>query len=308
MLNDSRQSSSTILLVRPSCFAFHPEAALSNAFALDQPDVAGSACEEFDVLVGKLVDAGIDCLVLDDEREPPKPDAVFPNNWVSFHGDGTLILYPMATKARRTERVVERLGPLLEQAGLRVHRTIDLSGLEANSHFLEGTGSLVLDRPNACAFASRSVRTHPEAIAAFERTTGWTVHQFDSADRSGQPLYHTNVLLSLGSRIAILCAEAIMPADRAPLVEAIANSGREIVEVSLDQMERFACNAIEVETRAGDRRMVMSSSARSSFRKDQVDRIEALCGAIIDAPVPVIERVGGGSVRCMIADVHLPAL
>lgn len=308
MSGDS-QTSDTVLLVRPACFAFHPEAARSNAFASGSAagDVAALALAEFEELRRRLEDAGVNCLVLDDVPEPATPDAVFPNNWVTFHADGTMILYPMATAARRLERRPDALESLLRDHGFTVRRTIDLSAFEDDGLFLEGTGSLVLDRAGRKAFATLGPRTDAAVIEAFDSATGFKTMVFAAADRSGRPIYHTNVLFSLGSRYAILCTDAVAPADRARLTAAIEAGGREIIEVGFDQMEQFACNAIALENRDGDPVIALSAAARMSFSPDQLQRLETH-GSLLDIAIPTIEQVGGGSVRCMIADVHLPRM
>lgn len=307
MSGDS-QTSDTILLVRPARFAFHPDAAKSNVFASGnaEGDIAALARKEFDGLWRRLEDAGVQCMVLDDLPEPPTPDAVFPNNWVTFHADGTMILYPMATEARRLERRPEELESLLRDHGLSIRHTVDLSHFEEDGLFLEGTGSLVLDRPGRKAYATLGPRTDAAVIEAFDSATGFETLVFAAADRLGRPIYHTNVLLSLGSRYAILCTEAVAPADHARLIAAIEAGGREIIEVGFDQMEHFACNAIELKRADGRPLVALSSAARASLTEAQAERLEELGGELVDIAIPTIEHVGGGSVRCMIADVHLP--
>jgi hypothetical protein len=300
------QTSATVLMVRPAAFGFHAEAAQSNAFA--QPGVADAsqaALAEFDGVIGRLVQAGVEVLVLDDQPQPAKPDAIFPNNWVSFHADGTMVLYPMATEARRLERTPDRLRDLLEKKGFDVRRIIDLSPHERDGHYLEGTGSLILDRPRRRAFASLGPRTDPQAIAEFDRQLGFSTFVFDARDRAGRPIYHTNVLMSLGTRFAILCAEAVARDHRQPLLDEIAGGGREIIEVSFEQLRHFACNALELRSASGDPVIALSSAARGSFTPDQLGKLERY-GTLVEAPIPTIEAVGGGSLRCMIADVHLP--
>lgn len=303
------QTSATVLLCRPSQFGFNPEAAQSNAFASDAGrDVAELAQQEFDGLVRALEDAGVTCLILDEDAGMPCPDAVFPNNWVSFHSDGTMVLYPMAHESRRRERRPDLVKQLMADNRRAVERIVDLSPLEQNSNYLEGTGSLILDRPSRLAFASRSERTHDEAVQVFDFALGYSTHLFDAADRRGRAIYHTNVLLSLGRRFAVICGEAVAPADRQRIGEAIRGGGRAIIDVRFDQMERFACNLIELRTAGGDPLVAMSRAALESFEPDQRRQLEKLGGALVAAEIPTIEGVGGGSVRCMIANVHLPGV
>jgi hypothetical protein len=304
---DERQSTDAVLLVRPAAFGFHAEAAMSNVFAHAAPDMdtQARALREFDRLAQRLEDAGVEVVILDDSADPQKPDAVFPNNWVSFHADGTMVLYPMATEARRLERDPHRLAALLEGRGLEVRRTVDLSRHERDGRFLEGTGSLVLDRPNRRAYASLGPRTHADVIADFDRQLGDETYVFGAHDPGGRPIYHTNVLLSLGTKFAALCLEAVAPENRSPLTERIEASDRRIIELSFAQLRRFGCNLIELRSRSGEPLIAMSSAARARLTPDQVRTLEGF-GELVDVAIPTIEAVGGGSVRCMIAEIHLP--
>jgi hypothetical protein len=306
-MNSEAQSTNAVLLVRPARFGFHAEAAESNAFAAaaDDPEISMRAQREFEGLERRLADAGVQVLVLDDTPEPARPDAIFPNNWVSFHADGTLVLYPMATAARRLEREPQRLTELLSLSGFDVLRVVDLIVHEREGRFLEGTGSLVLDRPRSRAFASLSARTDAAAVAAFDEALGYSTFLFDARDRSGRPIYHTNVLLSLGTSFAMLCTEAVVPEHRAPLIEQIAATGRTLIEVEYEQLRQFACNLIELRSRSGDSVIALSSAAFNSFTPEQIRQLESF-GTLVETPIPTIEAVGGGSVRCMIADIHLP--
>lgn len=303
------QSASTVLLVRPAAFGFNAEAAQSNVFsrASSEPEFAQRALAEFEGLARKLSDAGVEVLILDDTAEPPKPDAVFPNNWMSTHADGTLVLYPMATAPRRLERQrLDEVRDLLGRQGFTVGRVIDLSGNERDGRFLEGTGSLVLDRPRRRAYANRSPRTDSQVIAQFDRALDHSTLVFDARDPGGRPIYHTNVLLSLGTRFAALCVEAVAPEDRRPLIDDVEASGRSIVELTFAQLRRFGCNLLELRNRDGETLIALSAKARANLSPDQISRLEELGGELVDADIPTIEAVGGGSVRCMIAEIHLP--
>jgi hypothetical protein len=301
-----RQSSSAILMVRPASFGFHAEAAASNAFAhAADGDAQAAALREFDGVVERLTVAGVEVLVLDDTADPARPDAIFPNNWVSFHGDGTMVVYPMATEARRLERNVDGLGALLDGAGFEVRRIVDLSFHERNGHYLEGTGSLVLDRPGRRAFANLSPRTDSTVIADFDDRLDYSTLIFDAHDQSGRPIYHTNVLLSLGTEFAVLCTATLSAEYARVLIDEIEASGRVAIDVSYEQMASFACNLIELRGGGDQPVIALSSTALAGLRPDQRRTLEGF-GALIDAPIPTIEAVGGGSVRCMIADVHSP--
>jgi hypothetical protein len=301
------QTSDAVMLVRPASFGFHAEAARSNAFATapTDADVVQRAAAEFEGLASALRDKGVQVLVLDDSPDPAKPDATFPNNWVSFHADGTMVLYPMATKARRLERNVEGLKGLLASSGFDVKRVVDLSFQERHGHFLEGTGSLILDRPRRRAYANLSPRTDAVTIADFDDRLDYSTFVFDARERSGQSIYHTNVLLSLGTRFAVLCTEAVTPEYREILVGEIDRSDRTLIEVDYEQMKQFAGNVIELKSRAGSPVIALSSVALRAFRPDQLRLLESF-GELAEADIPTIETVGGGSVRCMIADIHLP--
>jgi hypothetical protein len=303
------QTSDAVLLVRPACFGFHADAAQSNAFAntSSDADLAERAAAEFDGLARRLGDGGVEVLILEDRPDPAKPDAVFPNNWVSFHADGTMVLYPMATAARRLERDGDGLRALLASAGFEVRQLVDLSFHERHGHFLEGTGSLILDRPRRRAYANRSPRTDATVIADFDDRVDYSTFVFDARDRSGQPIYHTNVLLSLGSRFAILCTDAVAPEYREVLLGEIDRTDRTLITVDYDQMRQFACNLIELKGCDGSPVIALSTTARQSFRPDQLRALESF-GELLDVDIPTIEAVGGGSVRCMIADVHLPRI
>ena len=308
MSNDA-QTSDAVLLVRPAAFGFHAEAAATNAFAISASgaEIAAQAVAEFDLLASRLDGAGIEVLALEDEPEPARPDAVFPNNWVSFHADGTMVLYPMATEARRLERNVEALEQLLASSGFDLRATVDLSFHERHGRYLEGTGSLVLDRRGRRAYASLGPRTDPHVIADFDDRLDYSTLLFEAHDRSGRPIYHTNVLLSLGIEFAMLCAETA-PADyRDVLVGELEASGRTLIEADYEQMRSFACNLLELRSQAGAPVIALSSAALASLRPDQIRQLESF-GELIPVPIPTIEAVGGGSVRCMIAEIHLPRL
>jgi hypothetical protein len=305
-MTSDAQTSGTVLMVRPSRFGFHADAAQSNAFAQATSEIdVNAVLREFDGAVEALERAGVEVLILEDTPDPPKPDAVFPNNWVSFHADGTMVLYPMATAARRLERDPERLKALLQASRFEVRQVVDLSFHERNGHFLEGTGSLILDRPQRRAYANLSPRTDAIVIADFDDRLDFSTLLFEANDRAGRPIYHTNVVLSLGTQFAVLCTEAVAPEFREVLIDEIEATGRKLIEVAYDQMRGFGCNLIELKGRGGAPVIALSSAARRSFTPEQLKLLESF-GAFAEADIPVIERVGGGSLRCMIADVHLP--
>ena len=302
-------STDAVLMVRPAAFGFNPETAATNVFAAAvASECAQAAVAELDRAAERLSAAGVDVLMLEDSPEPAKPDAAFPNNWVSFHRDGTLVLYPMAAPTRRLERRVDALVELLSARGFGVREVVDLSGYEQSDRFVEGTGSLVLDRRRRRAYAALGPRTDREALAEFDQRLGYSTFAFDAADRSGRPIYHTNVLLSLGTRFAMLCLDIVNPAQRQALVADIEAGGREIIQVGYEQLRSFACNVIELRSSTGQPLVALSAAAKACLRSDQLAALEGLGGELVDGAIPTIEAVGGGSLRCMIADIHLPRI
>ena len=302
-----RQCADAVLMVRPARFGANPETADSNRF--QRADVRSGdvtvALREFDALAARLADAGVDVQIAEDTPEPVKPDACFPNNWVSFHADGTTVLYPMMAPSRRAERRPEILDDL-RRAGFRMARTIDLSPLEARGEFLEGTGSLILDRPNRVAFACHSPRTTPAALADFSGALGYRVVAFQALGPDGLPAYHTNVLMAIGERFAVLCGAAIPDeARRAAVAGELEAGGREVIDIDVQEMNGFAGNLLALATNGADPLIAMSEAAWQALAAPKRSRLERH-GTIVATPIPTIERLGGGSVRCMIAEVFLP--
>lgn len=301
------QSSDAVLMVRPAAFGFNPETAATNVFATaGSSECAETVLAEFDRAARRLAGAGVEVVLLEDTLNPPKPDAAFPNNWVSFHGDGKLVLYPMAALTRRPERRLDALLERLTCHGFTVGEVIDLSAHERSDRFLEGTGSLVLDRPRRRAYAAISPRTHPEVLDQFEQRLGYSVFAFGTADHLGRPIYHTNVMMSLGRRFAAVCSEVVPRGQLQALTDDLEAGGRDIILVDYRQLRGFACNLLELRSYSGESLIAMSASARASLRPDQLASIERVGGEVIDIAIPTIEAVAGGSLRCMVADIHLP--
>jgi hypothetical protein len=301
------QCANAVLMIRPVCFGANPETAASNRFQHKgaDADAAGIARREFDGLARALGDAGIAVHVAVDTPQPPKPDACFPNNWVSFHADGTAVLYPMMAPSRRAERRVEVL-TVLRTAGFRIARTVDLSGWEARGEFLEGTGSLVLDRCHRSAYACRSPRTSPAALADFAGRLQYRVIAFDATGAADEPAYHTNVLMAIGEDFSVICAEAVTDEiEREQLLSELALAGHEPIEIGRAEMHGFAGNLLALRARGGSQVIAMSDAAWHSLAPASRRALERR-GRIATAPIPTIERLGGGSVRCMIAEVFLP--
>ena len=310
-----RQCAEAVLLVRPASFGYNPETAATNSFQRRPAGAAGAevaaARNELNGLAGALIGDGVRVCVMEDTVEPPKPDAVFPNNWVSFHEDGTVVLYPMQAESRRHERRRDVIDTVADRLGFKVSRVVDLTSHEAHGRYLEGTGSLVLDHLERTAYACISPRTHPDAVQEWARELGYEPIVFSAVDRAGVPLYHTNVLMCVGEKGAIVGTEAIVPADRGRVIERLRATGREVVEVGHAEIERFAGNMLELGTwdeALGDYRvLVMSETARHALSADAFARLSACTDEVLAVPIPTIERLGGGSVRCMLAEVFLPA-
>ncbi len=309
------QSAAAVLMVRPSRFAFNPQTAPSNAFQHSPDadprraaaiDVQDHALHEFDALAESLLRAGVHVIVADDTDAPPKPDALFPNNWVSFHLDGTVVLYPMLALDRRSERREEVLRQVTGDGRFRITRTVDLSYRENDGKYLEGTGSLVLDRARRVAYANLSPRTDLDVLGEFGQQLDYELVTFEAFDGMGNAVYHTNVLMSIGAGFAVVCGAAIRHAPhRDAVYSKLRASGHEIIDISLAQMESFAGNLLELAP-AGASVIALSTTAWRSLDGAQRRMLERH-GGILTADIPVIERIGGGGVRCMLAEIHLPA-
>lgn len=309
LLCDKRQTTRHLLMIRPSHFGPNHQTAASNQFqqaTTHAPaDLSAQAMREFDGVVTALDRAGIQTFVVADVPGAGTPDAVFANNWMSTHCDGTVVLYPMSAANRRAERRPDILGRLAAGSGFHVRRVIDLSALEQPGSYLEGTGSLVLDRPRRTAFAARSSRTHKLALAEFSRLTGYRVVAFSASVGAGRAVYHTNVLMSLGRHVAVLCSDAISdPAERQTVCAELAASNRRLLPVSAGQVLQFAANCLEVDSPGGPA-LVLSETALRSLQPEQ-RRVLERYAALLPVDVATIEHVGGGSVRCMLAEIYLP--
>ncbi len=262
---------------------------------------------EFDALADALRAADIDVVVVDDNSEPHTPDSIFPNNWVSFHADGRVVLYPMEAANRRTERRADIIEMLADKYGFQVTEVVDLSAHERAGHYLEGTGSMVLDRANRVAYACLSSRTQLDPLGDFAQRMAYDVVAFDAVDRDGVPIYHTNVLMSVGETLALICDEAIAREDqRGAVMARLRETGHDVLRLSFDQLDAFAGNMLELRNKEGDRVLAMSSQAWGSLSLEQQGILRAN-GKIIYSPINNIESSAGGSVRCMLAEIHLPS-
>ena len=264
------------------------------------------AAREFDALVDALRAAQVDVVVVDDTPEPHTPDSIFPNNWVSFHADGRVVLYPMEAPNRRTERRPDIIEILVDEFGFQVTEVLDLSEHENSGHYLEGTGSMVLDRVNRVAYACLSSRTQLDPLGDFAQRMGYDVVAFDAVDKDGVPIYHTNVLMNVGEALAVICDEAIVRDEqRDAVMTRLRESGHDVVSISYDQLEAFAGNMLELRSKEGDRVFAMSSQAWNSLNAEQRQVLQAN-GNIVSSSINNIESSAGGSVRCMLAEIHLP--
>jgi hypothetical protein len=295
-------------MIRPVNFAFNDETATNNAFQVknDEMNVQERALKEFDEFVVLLQKNGVDVTVVEDTPEPNTPDSIFPNNWISFHDDGTVLLYPMYAPNRRAERKEHVLEKIDEH--FVVTKKIDLSYNEKNNSFLEGTGSMVLDRDNRLAFACLSPRTNQKVLDEFCKKMNYEAVVFHSADDTGQPIYHTNVMMCIADKYVVICLDSIGDVEeKNKVIAAVQKTGKEIININYEQLNHFAGNMLQIENGKGEKLLVMSTQAFQSLSKEQVQKLEGH-NRIIHAPLNTIEANGGGSARCMMAEIHLPIL
>ncbi len=304
------QTTSNILMIRPVNFGFNQETAESNAFQnakfgeQNKDKSQQIALKEFDEMVSRLRKVGVNIIVIDDTFQPYTPDSIFPNNWVSFHGNGSVITYPMQAENRRLERredIIEQIS-----ASFYINRRIDLSGFENENKFLEGTGSMVLDRKYKIAYACLSPRTQADVLKEFSSQMNYEVIAFNAVDGDDKQIYHTNVVMCIGDMFAVICLEAIPDLDERLMVRnSLEQSGKRIIDISLEQMNQFAGNMLEVKSQKGEKILVMSSSAYHSMKPKQLEILNEYC-TVYHFDLSMIEGNGGGSARCMMAEIHLP--
>ena len=299
-------------MVRPASFGWNPQTAASNHFQAAAAEASSSAgrraVAEFDSVVAGLRAAGVTVHVGDDRPEPACPDAVFPNNWVSLHADGTVVLYPMLAPCRRDERRLDLVAALERQGGYRVERLLDLTHHELQGRFLEGTGSVVFDHVGRVAYACLSPRTDAAVLEELCAELDYAPFAFRAADRDGVPVYHTNVLLAIGTDFALVCAPAVAADERDALLERLARDGRRVIVIDHGQLGEFAGNVLELRAADGARVLAASQRAMASLSPQAHAALESCVDRIVALPVPTIETLGGGSVRCMLAEVFLPRL
>ncbi len=305
------QTTSNILMIRPVSFAFNEQTAESNAFQDSQSKswkstiTQAQALQEFDSMVSQLRVAGVNVIVYDDTIIPHTPDSIFPNNWISFHHSGKVCLYPMQAENRRLERRNDIIDDL--RTKFHVEVILDFTHFEKEGKFLEGTGSMVLDRMNRVAYACISPRTNAEVLNAWaKQMNGYYLVKFNSVDFHNKEIYHTNVVMCVGDNFAVICLQSIPDLDERLMVKnTLTNGGKHVIEISLEQMNHFAGNMLLVNTKKGHHLLVMSTSAYDSLTHSQKIELENYA-TLQHFDLSMIETCGGGSARCMMAEIHLP--
>ncbi|GEN67892.1 MULTISPECIES: citrulline utilization hydrolase CtlX [Chryseobacterium] len=304
------QTTDTVLMIEPIAFGYNAETAKNNYFQVEQTgaDIQSKALAEFNTFVGKLRNKGINVISIKDTLDPHTPDSIFPNNWVSFHKDGKVVLYPMFASNRRVERREDIIESIKDQ-GFDVAEIDDWSFSETQGHFLEGTGSMIFDHDNKIAYGSVSLRLDEQLFRDFCAKYGFTpivFHSYQTVGTERLPIYHTNVMMCVADKFVVICLDCIDDElEREKVIETIKNSGKEIVEISEEQMQQFAGNMLQVQNKDGEKFLVMSQTAYQSLSPEQVAAIEKYC-EIIYSDLTTIEVNGGGSARCMLAEVFLP--
>jgi len=299
------QTTSHILMIRPSHFDFNKETAVNNSFQINTGDhlVPEKALNEFDQFVIKLRSYDIDVTVVQDTADPYTPDSIFPNNWISFHSEDTICLYPMFAENRRKERKQSVLDQISSKFDLT--NIIDFTEQEERARFLEGTGSMVLDREYKIAYACLSVRTDENILQQFCDEMGYTPLVFEAVDAEEYPIYHTNVMMCVADQFVVICLDSIHNQDEKDiLIKTLLRTGKVIIQISIDQMNHFAGNMLQLENNSGTKYLVMSTQAFQSLTEEQIKQIKVF-NEIIHSDISTIEKNGGGSARCMIAEIFL---
>ncbi|HMR20185.1 MAG TPA: arginine deiminase-related protein [Sphingobacterium sp.] len=295
----------SLLMIRPVRFAYNAQTAVNNAFQSRNPDgedINRFAQQEFDTFTGRLLQHDIEVLVLQDTEVPHTPDSIFPNNWVSFHENGKIILYPRFAENRRWERKDHGLQHLHELFAIR--ETLDYTHYENDNRYLEGTGSFVLDRPNKIAYACTSPRTDPDLFVLLCKKIGYKAVLFDAFDSKGQAIYHTNVMMCVADRYVVINMESIPVLQAKKVAEHITATGKHIIPITHRQMEHFAGNMLQLTNKEGICYLVMSTQAWQSLTQEQQNTLHNY-NPIIHSALDTIEKHGGGSARCMMAEIYL---
>lgn len=306
----ARQTTNTIFMVRPVAFRMNEQTAVNNYFQknITEEDINEQAQQEFDAFVVKLRNVGVKVIVVDDKIEDDTPDSIFPNNWVSFHETGQIALYPMFAENRRKERRLEYFAKL-EEEGFKITEIVDYTSAEEENLFLEGTGNLILDRKNQKAYCALSPRAEEDLLIEFCEDFEYTPVIFQanqSVNEERKPIYHTNVMMCMAEEFAIICLDAIDDKkERKNVINHLKEDGKEVVVISEEQMHEFAGNMLQVEGKDESKYLVMSARSHRSLSEEQIAIIEKHC-EILSSELKVIEICGGGSARCMMAEVFLP--
>ena len=301
-----------IMMIEPVSFRFNEETAENNYYqkvidGLSPEGTQEKALSEFTKFVDKLLSHGVNVIVVTDTESPDTPDSIFPNNWVSFHNDGKIGLYPMCASNRRAERREDIFDTLVDDYGFHIDEIKDFTEFEEHDKFLEGTGSMILDRENKICYAAISIRTDEQAVLQFCDEFDYTPVCFNAYQNVGKerlPIYHTNVMMCVANDFVVICLDTIdQIEERTHVIESLERTNKEIIEISEEQKEHFAGNMLQV---MGDKPyLVMSKSAYNSLDKNQIEKIEKHC-PIIHSSLDTIEACGGGSARCMMAEIFLP--
>lgn len=302
------QTASNLLLIRPSHFGFNAETAESNSYqqSVGQTDISAAAIKEFDAVVKILQREQIKTTVFDDIPNANTPDAIFPNNWVSFHANGVVILYPMNTPNRRREKRMDIVERICEMNGVTNPEIIDLGGYEKKGAFLEGTGSIVFDHLHKKGYVALSPRSHKAPLEEITKKTGYDFRVFETNDGNGKPIYHTNVMMSIGNRFTVICESCIEnKSNRKKLLDYLDNTGRQLITIDQTQVAAFAGNMLEVKNRNGDPFLLLSETALAALHTNQKKSLEKQC-SLLPFSIPNIEKVSGGSIRCMVAEIFFP--
>ena len=306
------QITNTILMVRPVAFRMNEETAVNNFFQeklqLKNEEINKKAQDEFDSFVIKLESVGVNVVVVNDKKELDTPDSIFPNNWVSFHQNGTAVVYPMFAENRRRERRMDFFEEL-ESKGFKINEVLDYTKAEEESVFLEGTGSMILDRENQKAYCALSPRADEDLLIEFCEDMEFTpviFSAYQDVDGKRKLIYHTNVMMCVADEFAVICLECIDDKkERNNVKRHLKEDGKEIIEITETQIHEFAGNMLQLKGANDKKHLVMSTTAHKSLTRDQVRRIEKHC-EILSSDISTIETCGGGSARCMIAEVFLP--
>ena len=308
----SKQITNNIMMIRPVAFRMNEQTAVNNYYqksaeGASAEDIQDEALQQFDAFVAKLREEGVNVTVFDDTKDPATPDSIFPNNWISFHQDGVIRLYPMYAENRRLERREDIIGEL--KSNFKVDEVVSFTDWEAKGAYLEGTGSLLLDRQNKIAYAAISERTMPDVLEDFCDEAGFdpvTFHALQTVDGKRLPIYHTNVMMFLGEEFAVVCLDSIDDLEeRENLVETLEETDKEIIEISEEQKEQFAGNMLQVLGKNDQRLVVMSSAAFNSLSDEQKAALSKH-GKLVHSDIHTIEMLGGGSARCMMAEIFNP--